>query len=183
MTTSISLLESSSNNALAISVSSTVPSDLTTSALRAITASHPAPSLFRRVFQTSEEMKTEFTAFLKTIFFQLDEKKVFEEMEKLLDDPDKTDEQIYRDLLDRIDSTKKRLPIFYRLWSLYVLKKGMGQQASRLLKDFNGRNFHDYLEIYDRRYHNTLQSAAKLSLDKKSIAACNSSSVSLVDRI
>src|SRR5215469_12787063 len=151
MTTPISLLNPHPSDTTVTTVSSSIQSDLTTSALRVITASNPPLSYFRRVFQTSEEMKTEFTAFLKTIFFQLDEKKVFKEMEKLLNDPNKTDEQIYRDLLDRIDSTKKRLPIFSQLWSLYVLKKGMGQQASQLLKNFNGGNFHDYLEVYDRR--------------------------------
>lgn len=183
MTAPTSLLKSPSSDTIATTLCSKSQSELTTSALRVITTPNTAPSHFRRVFQTSEEMKTEFTAFLKTIFFQLDEKKVFEEMEKLLDDPHKTDEQVYKDLSNRINSTKKRLPILSRLWSLYVLKKGMGQQAFQLLKDFDGCNFHDYLEIYDRRYHKTLQSTAKLSLDKKSIAACDFSSVSLIDRI
>ena len=39
-------------------------------------------------------MKAEFVKFLKTIFFQLDEKKVIQEMEKILADPGKTDEQV-----------------------------------------------------------------------------------------
>jgi hypothetical protein len=46
-------------------------------------------------------MKAEFVKFLKTIFFQLDEKKVIQEMEKILADPGKTDEQVYKEICDR----------------------------------------------------------------------------------
>ena len=45
----------------------------------------PAPSSnIRRVFQTTDQMKSEFVKFLQTIFYQLDDKKVLAAMEKLL---------------------------------------------------------------------------------------------------
>ena len=79
-------------------------------------------STFRKTYQTSEQMKSEFNKFLKTIFYQLDGKKTFELMEKLLSDPNKTDEQVYNELLQQIHTAKKRFPILRRIYSLLVLK-------------------------------------------------------------
>lgn len=138
---------------------------------------------FRRIFQTSDQMKGEFAKFLNTIFYQLDEKKVFALMEELLADPDKTDEEVYNELLSRIDSTKKKVSFLSKLWSLFVLKIGMGKQVAQLMKGFRNDKFHDYMEIYDRRYIKTIRKAAKLPLDGNVIAVCNHPEVSLTDRI
>lgn len=143
----------------------------------------PLISDFRRVFQTSDLMKTKFTQFLQTIFYQLDEKKVFSLMENLLADPSKNDEEVYKELLAKINAAKKKAPIFSQLWSLYVLKDGMGKQAAQLTKDFCKESFHDYMEIYDRRYVNTIRKAAKIPLDGNVIAVSNTAEVNLSDRI
>jgi SAM-dependent methyltransferase len=150
------------------------------------TAANPGTaslSDFRRVFQTSDQMKAKFAKFLTTIFYQLDEKKVFALMEKLLADPEKSDEQVYRELLAQIGSVKKSVPILSKLWSLYVLKSGMAKQAAQLMKQFRKERFHDYMEIYDRRYANNLRSTAGLPLDGKVIGVSNSSEVGIADRI
>lgn len=140
-------------------------------------------SNFRRVFQTSDEMKGEFVKFLKTIFYQLDEKKVLPLMEQLLNDPHKSDEEIYKELLQRINEVKKKVPILSQIWSLLVLKKGLGPQISELMQGFNKEKFHDYMEIYDRRYVNTIRKIAKLPLDGKVIAVCNTETVGFADCI
>lgn len=132
------------------------------------------PSIYRHIFSASD-LRQEFSKFLNTIFFQLDEKKVFAFMDKLLLDPHKSDEQIYKELLAHIDHLKKPLPFISRLKSLFVLKKGMGLQAHQLLAQFNPQAFNDYLEIYDRRYVKTLQKMANLPLKGQVIAACDSS--------
>ncbi len=146
-------------------------------------SSSPPASNYRRVFQTTDQMKSEFEKFLKTIFYQLDEKKVFAAMEKILEDPNKTDEQVYTELLSQVGGMKKRFAPLWQIWSLGVLKKGMGQQAAELLKNFRPSNFHDYMEIYDRRYLNTIRKAAGLALDGRTIAVCNSPSIGIVDRL
>lgn len=151
--------------------------------LPAIPVVSASTSDFRRVFQTTDQMKDKFAKFLNTIFYQLDEKKVFDLMEKLLNDPSKSDEDIYNELRDQINSTKKTLPVLSKLWSLYVLKKGMGKQVAELLKDFRKDKFEDYLEIYDRRYLKTIRKAAQFPLNGKSIAVCNSPEVGPADRI
>lgn len=137
----------------------------------------------RRVFQTTDQMKSEFAKFLKTIFYQLDDKKVFSLMEEILEDPSKTDEDIYKELLSKIHTTKKKFSFLSQLWSLFVLKKGMGQQAAELMKDFSPEKFHDYMEIYDRRYVKTIRKIVGLPLDGNTIAVCNSAEVGLIDRI
>lgn len=144
--------------------------------------SKPASPL-RGVFQTTEQMKTEFVKFLKTIFYQLDEKKVLAAMEDILADPDKTDEEIYKELLTKVQSMKKTFPILSQLWSLFVLKSGMGRQAAELMKNFRQDKFHDYMEIYDRRYVKSIQKVAKLPLDGKIIAVSDTSNVGLADRL
>lgn len=139
---------------------------------------------FRHVFQTSEQMKVEFVKFLRTIFYQLDERKVLALMEKILKDPRKTDEQIYCELLQNIHSTKKTFSIFHQLWSLSVLKTGMGQQVAQLMKGFNKTEFHDYMEVYDRRYVDVIRRIAKLPLDGNIAAVCDSpETVGFADRI
>ncbi|HEV8050882.1 MAG TPA: methyltransferase domain-containing protein [Parachlamydiaceae bacterium] len=146
-------------------------------------ATNPSTSDFRRVFQTSDQLKVKFAHFLNTIFYQLDEKKVFDLMEKLLEDPSKSDEEVYNELRTQINSTKKAFPVLSKLWSLHVLKKGMGQQAGALLKGFRKEKFQDYMEVYDRRYLNTIRAALKFPLKGNSVAVCNSPEVGLADRI
>lgn len=143
----------------------------------------PVSSDFRRVFQTSDQMKNEFVKFLKTIFYQLDDKKVLGLMEKLLADPLKSDEQVYKELLSQIHTTKNKFSFLSKLWSLFVLKKGMGEQVAELTKGFHTGKFHDYMEIYDRRYVDTIRKTAKLPFDGKVIAVCDKAEVGLSDRV
>lgn len=138
---------------------------------------------FRHVFQTSDQMKGEFVKFLKTIFYQLDDKKVLALMEELLADPLKSDEEIYKELVSRIHSIQKSVPILSKLWSLSVLKQGMGKQAAQLLKAFQPKKFHDYMEIYDRRYVKTIRKIANMPLDGNVIAVCNRPEVGVMDKI
>ena len=129
-----------------------------------------ALSPIRQVFQTTPEMKGEFTKFLKTIFFQLDEKKVLQTTEKILADPSKTDEQVYQEIVDRIDSMKKSFAPLRQLWALRVVKLGMARQAKELMKGFENKKFQDYLEVYNRRYCDVLRKVAHLPLGGRTIA-------------
>ncbi len=141
------------------------------------------PSDFRRVFQSSDQMKGEFVKFLKTIFYRLDEKKVLNLMGKLLEDPTKTDEQVYTELVAQIHTTKKSFSFLKQLWSLFVLKKGMGKQVAEFMQGFRKEKFRDYMEIYDRRYVDTIRKTAKLPLNGSVIAVCNSPEIGFGDRI
>ncbi|MDP1609093.1 MAG: methyltransferase domain-containing protein [Chlamydiales bacterium] len=126
-------------------------------------------SPFRTVFG-SEELRGEFVKFLQTIFYQLDEEKVLKRMDEILAYPNKSDQRIYEELAEQIDEMRKTLPsLFYQLKSLFVLQKGMGLQAAQLLQGFRSEEFHNYLEVYFRRYLNTIQKTAKLAFDGKII--------------
>ena len=145
--------------------------------LLASTEPSPQPlSRYRAVFSSGEPMRKKFVDFLRTIFYQLDDRKVLPLMDEILSDPTKTDAQIYEELLARIGETKKRFPILHKIWSLFVLKRGMGKQAAQLLARFNPQKFHDYLEIYDRRYVKTIRSTTKMPLDGQVAAVCNNGS-------
>ena len=144
----------------------------------------PLPtSPFRTVFQTNNEMRQKFVNFLTTIFYQLDEKKVLAAMDQILESPDLTEQQIYEQLVSRIDDLKRRFPILDQIRSLGVLKKGMGEQARELLAESNSGAFQDYAEIYFGRYVGPLQSNAKLPLKKSAIRVANNVAVTLQDRI
>jgi hypothetical protein len=121
--------------------------------------------------------------FLKTIFYQLDETKVLKFMDAQLQDPRKSDRTLYRELVENMGSLKKWMAPLYELFSLRVLKQGMGRQAAELLKPFLPARFHNYLEIYDRRYCDVIRKHAKAPLDGQVSAASNSADVKLVDRI
>ena len=122
-------------------------------------------SPFRTVFK-SEPLKKKFAQFLTTIFYQLDEEKVLQKMEAIVIDPSKSDKEIYENLTKNIDQMRKLLPAFvYQIQALSKLQKGMGQQAAILMEDFQSGQFHNYLEIYFRRYANTIKKTAKLPLD------------------
>lgn len=140
-------------------------------------------SHYRRVFKSGQQMETEFVKFLKTIFYQLDEQKVIALMNEILNDPNKTDDEIYSELLARIHETKKRIPILSRLWSLFVLKKGMGKQSGELLKPFQKGQFNDYMEIYDRRYLFPIRKATGMPLNRTTVAVCNEGTVGIGDRL
>ncbi len=58
-------------------------------------------SSFRAVFG-SQDSRDQFAHFLNTIFYQLDDQKVFAKMGEILADQDKTDEQIYTELVEQI---------------------------------------------------------------------------------
>ncbi|MBM3193818.1 MAG: FAD-binding protein [Chlamydiae bacterium] len=131
-------------------------------------------STYRRVFQTSKEMQNAFVKFLCTIFYQLDEKKVLEEMEKILANSSLTDAEIYKALLSKIDVMKKPFLLLLKIKALNVLKKQMGVQAKALLKKFDKTRFHDYMEIYDRRYLTDIRKAAGLPLDGETIGLTDS---------
>lgn len=145
--------------------------------------STPPLSDLRRVFTTTPEMRNQFSKFLSTIFYQLDEKQVFALMDQLLSDPTKTDEQVYEELLAKIHTTKKTVPMFSKLWSLFVLKKGMGEQANALLKDFRKDRFHDYMEVYDRRYIKTIRGTTGMPLDGQAVAVCDCPETGMQARI
>jgi SAM-dependent methyltransferase len=126
-------------------------------------------SPFRTVFG-SQDSKDQFAQFLNTIFYQLDDRKVFEKMEKILADPKKTDEQIYTELVEHIDQMRKPFSMGRQLTALSVLLKGMGAQTAQLLKDLRPDAFHDYAEIYFKRYLKTTQKTAQLPLDGRVFA-------------
>lgn len=141
----------------------------TTSSLPLPAAPAAGTHHFQSVFKTSPEMRKEFANFLRTIFYQLDERKVFQLMEEICD-PAKTDEEIYTELVKRIDATKKKGSIFYKIWSLFVVQKGMAEQTKELMKGFRKENFQNYMEIYDRRYLTTIQKVSGLPLNGNTIA-------------
>ncbi len=119
---------------------------------------------FRTVFE-SPDSRAQFAHFLNTIFYQLDERKVFANMDAILADPNKTEEQVYTELVGRVDAMRKPLAIRHQLTALSVLQKGMGVQAAHLLKDLRPEEFHNYAEVYFKRYLKTIQKTAKLPLD------------------
>lgn len=121
-------------------------------------------SPFREVFGFSDSRK-QFSHFLHTIFYQLDEQQVFKEMDRILEDPKKTDPQIYQALHEKVDQMKKPFSAWHQLKALSVLQKGMGKQSARLLKDFRPSEFHNYAEVYFKRHLKTIQKTAKLPLD------------------
>ncbi len=131
-------------------------------------------SHFRTVFQTTPEMQKEFVDFLRTIFFRLDEKKVLATMARILEDPAKTDEMIYNELVASIKDSEKSFSPIHQIRSLNVLQKGMGKQARELTKPFKKEAFHDYAEIYFRRYLNTIRKTAKMPLDGTIYSVANS---------
>lgn len=140
-------------------------------------------SLFHRVFKTTPQMRKEFVKFLQTIFYRLDENKVLAEMDKLLNDPNKSDKEIYEHLQQNLGQLQKRFGFIRQIWSLLVLKSGMGKQANELLHKFDKTQFEDYLEVYDRRYVKTLQKAAKLPLNGDVIAVSDTGDVGIDDRL
>ena len=156
------------------------PKVLQTASLPA-NSSPPVNSAFRRVF-TSDELKNQFVKFLKTIFYVLDEKKVLAKMDEILSDLAKTDEEVYKELQHNIVGLKKRVPLFHKIKSLFVLKKGMETQAAELTQGMNKTHFQNYLEIYDRRYLKTLQ-AIGMPLKGQAVAVCNSGVVTFADRL
>lgn len=138
-------------------------------------------SVFREVFG-DEGQRKEFAKFIRTIFYRLDEGKVFAKMDELLK-TNKSDQEIYEDLVRNIDSLNKRFSGIRRIWSLFVLKIGMGKQAKEFLKDYDKSRFNDYLEVYDRRYLNRLRADAKLPLKGKVISVCDKADFGMGERI
>ncbi len=130
-------------------------------------------------------MKTDFVHFLKTIFFKLDEKKVLAGMEKLLADPLKTDEQIYKELLTEIGAMQHTLAPLREIHALGVLRQGMGKQAATLLSPAHKESFQNYMEIYDRRYLGVIRKMAGLPLKGQTIGICNdpTAPLTLKDRV
>src|SRR3990167_816967 len=131
------------------------------------------PSAYRTVFE-SLELRGEFVKFLKTIFYQLDEQKVLKKMDQILKDPNLSDQMIYQQIVANIDEMRKWSPsILHQVKALRVLQKGMGNQAQELLACFRGETFHNYLEIYFRRYFHTIRKTAGLALNGTIAAACD----------
>lgn len=143
-------------------------------------------SPFRTVFQTTEVMRMEFAKFLNTIFYQLDGKKVLDLMQEIINDPNnqnKTDEDIYNEILTKISRAKRRLPFLLQLVALSVLKNGLGRQIKQLMQGFDPKKFNNYMEIYDRRYVSTIRTIAKFSLRGSIIAVSNIPNVGFINRI
>ncbi|MGL4348446.1 MAG: methyltransferase domain-containing protein [Chlamydiales bacterium] len=143
----------------------------------------PCESNYRRIFQTTEQIKAEFIKFLRTIFYQLNEENVIQGIEKILNEPNKTDKQIYTELLEHISGMKKQFAPLWKLWSLKVLKEGLGNQVATLTKEFEPSSFNDYMEIYDRRYLDVIRKKTKFPFEGKIISIADQSNVSLADRI
>jgi FAD/FMN-containing dehydrogenase len=141
------------------------------------------PSHYRTVFQSSRAQKKAFVNFLCTIFYQLDEKKVFAEMEKILANSRLTDKEIYEELVARMPKMKKSFRALLQIKALNILKKGMGLQAKTLLKDFDKSRIHNYMEIYDRRYLSVLRNIAGLPLDGRTIGMTDTPTTGLLDRV
>lgn len=120
-------------------------------------------SSYRTVFE-SAPLRNEFAKFLNTILYGLDDKKVFQVMDRILKDPMKNDEQIYKELSSQIKHTKKWFFPLHLLKALVVLQRGMGRQASELLKGLPKEGFRHYLEVFFERYVNTIRKTAKLAL-------------------
>ena len=139
-------------------------------------------SSYRHVFQTSQELKEQFANFLNTIFYQLDEKKVFALMNDILQDETKTDEAIYQELSQKIDLAKKPLSFFSMLKALHVVQNGMGKQVSHQIGTFSKPAFQNYVEIYNRRYCNPIEKNAGLSF-QKTAAICDQLAIGFKDRI
>ena len=138
---------------------------------------------FCTVFE-DEKVKHVFGKFLQTIFYQLDTDKVYQGMEEILaTSSDKSDQAIYETLCQKIDTMKKPLAPLWKLWSLRVLKQGMGKQAAQLLEGFKTEHFHSYMEVYDRRYLDVIRGATGSPLDQQPIAVSDTSDVGLADRI
>ncbi len=141
------------------------------------------PSRYRTVFQSSRAQKKAFVNFLCTIFHQLDEKKVLEEMENILSNSRLSDKEIYEELVRRMPKMKKSFRALLQIKALNVLKKGMGLQAKTLLKKFDKTRIHDYMEIYDRRYLDVLRKIGGLALDGRTIGMTDTPTTGLLDRV
>jgi SAM-dependent methyltransferase len=128
-------------------------------------------------------MRQKFVDFLRTIFYQLNDQQVLQMMNDILNDPNKSDAEIYETLLNRIGEAKKRFPMLHKIWSLFVLKRGMGRQAAKLLAPFNPQRFHDYMEIYDRRSVKSIRQTTKMPFDGQVVAVCNDATVGVIDRL
>jgi SAM-dependent methyltransferase len=157
-------------------------SGITSQFEQSVTLSPSLNSPFRKVFKTTPEMKNEFVKFLKTIFYILDEEKVIAEMDRILSDPNKTDEDIYKELQQNIGNLKKRFPLFHKIKSLFVLKNGMKEQIAELTQGMYKKQFQNYLEIYDRRYFNVLKKIG-MPLKENAIAVCDTDSINFTDRL
>jgi SAM-dependent methyltransferase len=142
-------------------------------------------SPYRRVFQTTAEMKEEFGKFLETIFYQLDKEIVFKKMEEILSDPNKTDEAIYQEILSSVQEMKKSFTPLRQMYALSVLRDGMGKQAATFLAPFKKEGMRDFAEIYDRRYLNAIRREAGCALDGRTYAVCDfpKQEISLLDRV
>lgn len=124
-----------------------------------------ALSSFRTVFG-SKDLRGEFAKFLRTIFYQLDEKKFFSRIDQILSDPLKGDREIYEEMSAHIHEMRRSFPaIFWKLKALSVLQKGMGLQTAQLLRNARPEAFQNYLEVYFRRYLTTIRKAANLPLN------------------
>lgn len=142
----------------------------------------PVNSLYRKVFQGTPEMQTQFADFLRTIFYQLDEEKVFALMKDILKDPQKTDATIYEELVTRIGETKKPFSILSMMKALFVVRKGMGVQVASHLEGLEKSSFKNYMEVLNRRYCSSIQKEAGLCF-QKTVALCDTVAFGIKDRI
>ncbi|MDN3508125.1 MAG: hypothetical protein P0S94_04310, partial [Simkaniaceae bacterium] len=104
-------------------------------------------------------------------------------MDDILADDSKTDEDIYNELKDRMGEVRKTLAPLHQIHALGVLKKGMGSQAAKLTRSCDPKAFHNYLEVFDRRYHDAIKKKTGMPLDGEVISVGNSSDVGITDRL
>ncbi|MFA6916578.1 MAG: class I SAM-dependent methyltransferase [Parachlamydiales bacterium] len=133
----------------------------------------PIDSDYRRVFKSNNTLRTEFCNCLKTIFLNLDADKFLALMDEILNDPSKTDAQIYNELLLRIDTTKKNFSFFAMFTSLFALKEGLGKQIAQFMRTFKKEKFDNYLEISSRLYFNTIRKVTHLAFRGTVTALCD----------
>lgn len=118
--------------------------------------SAPTESLFRNVFDRVHGQREHVSQFLNNVFMQLDEKKFFQLVDSILEDPKLDDEQIYKALYQQIGKAKPNAlsGLSHTLQSLKCLKYDLGQQTASLV---NPKMINGYVEIgYPGRMTRTL---------------------------
>lgn len=121
-------------------------------------------SLFRPVFNRTNGQRKEIRAFLANVFMQLDEEKFFALVDSVLEQPNLSDEEVYRAVYAKINRAKpnKVVGLQKTLKALATLKKDLADQATLLLG--TERPLQGYVEIgYNGRLMRPLKKRLLLS--------------------
>lgn len=103
-------------------------------------------SLFRKVFARVGGQREQVRQFLNNVFMQLDEKKFFQLVDSILENPKLNDEQIYEALYNKIGDAKPNAlsGLSHTLQSLKCLKYDLSRQTASLV---NPKQVKGYVEI------------------------------------